>query len=146
MIPKDRFLTNYSYYQKLLTLCELANMSPEVIAERIDETAPEPKTPDQIRLDIMRLKNTIDEGRLPEEHTNEFHTIIGMRNQLENNPNPTVSATFTWDTLSEDQRQAVDHRVGSSLYTDQELGCPTDEATKWFYRRLYTGRLVRESP
>jgi hypothetical protein len=145
-ISKDQFLAYRPYYQKILVLSELANMNSEVIANRIDKTESGSDTADQIQSDVIKIKQTIDEGQLPEEHADKFRSIIGMRNQLENNPNLTTSATFNWDSLSESQRHTIDRRVASSLHIDQELGYATDEAMEWFYRRFYSGRLLRESP
>ncbi|WP_416838732.1 hypothetical protein [Haloferax sp. DFSO52] len=141
-IPEDRFLQNSSYYRKLLTLSEVANMKPETIVNWMGE--PVSKSPSQVETDIRQLKQTIDEGRLPEGCADDFNEIIGMRNQLENNPNAIASANFDWDELPSKTQQLVNHQVESSLGVDQELEYPTDEATEWFYRRLYSARFERD--
>lgn len=138
-IPTDEIRKNLSYYERLLILSEIANMSPVDISEHMD--APDAKSPSRIRSDIKRLKQTIDESSLPEGTADTFNDIIGMRNQLENGPRSTATTSAHPDGLSTDQRQVIEERVDFSLEADQELGFETDEALEWFYRRLYTARL-----
>ncbi len=142
-IPKKELQNNYSYFRELLILSELANLSLENITERLSGV--QPRSVIQVQTDINRIKKTIENDCLPEEHEDELNDIIGMRDELERIPGSAVSADLGRSKFSRDQQQTINSQVASSLETDRELGYVSDDASKWFYRRLYASRLTRDT-
>lgn len=141
VVRKEEFLEHTSYYRRILILHELGNLTPEEISVRVSGYRAD--HPDKIYSDILRLKNTLDETRLPGGYDSEFREIIGLRDELELVTSSSVSANLDRNGFTDEQRQKVETRVASSLETDEELGYQTDEAQAWFYRRLYATEVAQ---
>lgn len=141
VVRKEEFLEHTSYYRRILILHELGNLTPEEISVRVSGYRSD--HPDKIYSDILRLKNTLDETRLPGDYDSEFREIIGLRDELELVTSSSISANLDQNGFTDEQRQKVKTRVASSLETDEELGYQTDEAQAWFYRRLYATEVAQ---